>query len=108
MATQMTVLLLGGFEVVLGPGVLSLTSHAGIAGNECADAIAKYQANQANSSVADTGIPGAGPGENPFTHFFWLAKEEERELSAGTSFSFLFSFLLPARGCAIHSSCVQS
>eukprot|EP00983_Pelagomonas_calceolata_P078824 1154394-Pelagomonas_calceolata.AAC.1 len=34
-------------------------SHAGIVGNECADAIAKYQANQANSCVADTGIPGA-------------------------------------------------
>eukprot|EP00983_Pelagomonas_calceolata_P027099 852091-Pelagomonas_calceolata.AAC.1 len=62
-----------------------MKSHAGIAGNEYTDAIAKYQANQANSCVADTGIPGAGPGRNPFTHIFWLAKEEIREHAAGTS-----------------------
>ena len=43
-------------------------AHAGIAGNECADAIAKHQANPANNCVADTEIPGAGPGGNPFTH----------------------------------------
>eukprot|EP00983_Pelagomonas_calceolata_P110492 1159675-Pelagomonas_calceolata.AAC.9 len=60
-------------------------SHTGIAGNECADEIAKYQANQANSCVADTGIPGAGPGGNPFTHMFCLAKEEKREHTADTS-----------------------
>ena len=36
-------------------------AHAGIAGNECADAIAKYQAGKANKSVADTEIPCAGP-----------------------------------------------
>eukprot|EP00983_Pelagomonas_calceolata_P065433 1148587-Pelagomonas_calceolata.AAC.3 len=65
--------------------VYNVKSHAGIAGNECADAIAKYQANQANSSVADTGIPGAGPGGNAFSHLFWLAKEEVREQIAGTS-----------------------
>eukprot|EP00983_Pelagomonas_calceolata_P007977 260281-Pelagomonas_calceolata.AAC.1 len=41
-------------------------------------------ANQANNSVADTGIPGAGPGGNPFSHLFWLAKEEKRELTAST------------------------
>eukprot|EP00983_Pelagomonas_calceolata_P055348 1144115-Pelagomonas_calceolata.AAC.1 len=39
--------------------VYKVKSHAG---TECADAVAKYQANQANDSVADTGIPGAGPG----------------------------------------------
>jgi hypothetical protein len=60
-------------------------AHAGIAGNECADAIAKHQANQANNCVADIEIPGAGPGGNPFTHIFWLAKEEKRVHAAGTS-----------------------
>eukprot|EP00983_Pelagomonas_calceolata_P003384 110573-Pelagomonas_calceolata.AAC.1 len=57
---------------------------ADIADDECADAIAIYQANQANNSMDDTGIPGAGPGGNPFPHLFWLAKEEIRERSAGT------------------------
>eukprot|EP00983_Pelagomonas_calceolata_P061540 1146870-Pelagomonas_calceolata.AAC.2 len=38
--------------------------HAAIAGNDCADAIAKHQANQANNSVADTGSPGAGIREH--------------------------------------------
>eukprot|EP00983_Pelagomonas_calceolata_P028665 897610-Pelagomonas_calceolata.AAC.1 len=50
--------------------VLLVKPHAGIAGNERADAIAKYQANQANNSVADAGIPGAGPDGNPFPHLF--------------------------------------
>eukprot|EP00983_Pelagomonas_calceolata_P010734 347010-Pelagomonas_calceolata.AAC.1 len=54
--------------------------HAGIAGNECADAAAKYQANYANNCVADTRLPGAGPGGNPFTHIFWLAKEERESM----------------------------
>eukprot|EP00983_Pelagomonas_calceolata_P084768 1156422-Pelagomonas_calceolata.AAC.5 len=58
--------------------------HAGIAGNECADATTKYQATQANNCVADTGIPGAGPGGSPFTHIFWLAKEGKREHSGDT------------------------
>eukprot|EP00983_Pelagomonas_calceolata_P043792 1139049-Pelagomonas_calceolata.AAC.1 len=44
--------------------VYRVDSHAGIAGNERAGAIAKYQASQANNSMADTGIPGAGPGGN--------------------------------------------
>eukprot|EP00983_Pelagomonas_calceolata_P056520 1144618-Pelagomonas_calceolata.AAC.1 len=35
--------------------------------------------------MADTGIPGAGPGGNPFSRLFWLAKEEKREPIAGTS-----------------------
>eukprot|EP00983_Pelagomonas_calceolata_P120218 1160683-Pelagomonas_calceolata.AAC.6 len=62
-------------------------AHAGIARNECAllaDAIAKHQAKQANNCGADTEIPGAGPGRNPFTHVFWLAKEENKVHSAGT------------------------
>eukprot|EP00983_Pelagomonas_calceolata_P068908 1150133-Pelagomonas_calceolata.AAC.1 len=48
--------------------VYKVKSHAGIAGNKYADAFAKYQASQANSNVADTGIPSAGPGGNPFSH----------------------------------------
>eukprot|EP00983_Pelagomonas_calceolata_P077565 1153923-Pelagomonas_calceolata.AAC.2 len=50
---------------------------AGIAGNECADAIAKYQANEANNSVADTGILSANilpqiPAEIHFHNYFGL------------------------------------
>jgi len=41
-------------------------SHAGIAGNECADALAKYQACHGNSLPAETSIRTAGPGGNPF------------------------------------------
>eukprot|EP00983_Pelagomonas_calceolata_P084765 1156422-Pelagomonas_calceolata.AAC.2 len=41
-------------------------SHAGMAGNECADRIAKYQASLKDSNLTDTGIPSAGPGGNPF------------------------------------------
>eukprot|EP00983_Pelagomonas_calceolata_P031216 980073-Pelagomonas_calceolata.AAC.1 len=65
--------------------VYKVKSHAGIAGNECADAIANYQAKQANNCVADTGIPSTGPGRNPFSHLFCLAKEERMEQTAGTS-----------------------
>eukprot|EP00983_Pelagomonas_calceolata_P038107 1136677-Pelagomonas_calceolata.AAC.2 len=65
--------------------MMKVESHAGIAGNEGADAIAKYQANQVNNNEADTGIVRAGPGGNPFFHLFWLAKEEKKELTAGTS-----------------------
>jgi len=59
-------------------------AHAGIAGNECADAIAKHQAKQASNCMADTEIPSAGPGGNPFTQIFWLAKEEKRVRTTGT------------------------
>eukprot|EP00983_Pelagomonas_calceolata_P122073 1160871-Pelagomonas_calceolata.AAC.3 len=57
----------------------------GNAGKECADAVAKYQANQANSNEADTGMPGAGPGGNQFSRLFWLPKEEKGKPIAGTS-----------------------
>eukprot|EP00983_Pelagomonas_calceolata_P066031 1148838-Pelagomonas_calceolata.AAC.2 len=40
-----------------------------------------------NNSVADAGIPVAGPGGNPFSHIFWLAKEGKREHTADTSTS---------------------
>ena len=52
-------------------------SHAGIAGNECADVIAKYQAIHQNDSPADTGILNAGPDGNPFTQLAWLAVEQQ-------------------------------
>eukprot|EP00983_Pelagomonas_calceolata_P052226 1142754-Pelagomonas_calceolata.AAC.3 len=69
-----------------GPGLCRLFFfHAGIAGNECADAIAEYQANQTSNSLADTGIPGTGPGGNSFSQLFWLAKEEKEEHVIGTS-----------------------
>eukprot|EP00983_Pelagomonas_calceolata_P067610 1149530-Pelagomonas_calceolata.AAC.4 len=51
-----------------------MKSHAGIAGNECAVATAKEQANEANYSVTDIGIPSA----SPFSQTFWLAKEEKQ------------------------------
>ncbi len=41
-------------------------SHAGIAGNECADAVTKYQATQVDANLADTGMPCAGINGNPF------------------------------------------
>eukprot|EP00983_Pelagomonas_calceolata_P010086 327843-Pelagomonas_calceolata.AAC.1 len=62
--------------------VYKVKSHAGIAGNECADAIANYQASQANNNVANTGIPSTGPGGNPFSHLFWSAKEERNAMLA--------------------------
>eukprot|EP00983_Pelagomonas_calceolata_P061610 1146904-Pelagomonas_calceolata.AAC.1 len=50
--------------------------RSGIAGNEYANAIAKYQANEANKSVADTGIPSAGP----FSQILWSAKEGKKRM----------------------------
>eukprot|EP00983_Pelagomonas_calceolata_P057489 1145084-Pelagomonas_calceolata.AAC.1 len=45
----------------------------------------KEWANQANNSVADNGIPGAGPSGFPFSHTFWSAKEGKRGHAADTS-----------------------
>eukprot|EP00983_Pelagomonas_calceolata_P081441 1155574-Pelagomonas_calceolata.AAC.4 len=53
---------------------------AGIAGNECADAVVKHQANQANSSITDTGILSAGHSRNPFSQVLWSAKEEKESI----------------------------
>eukprot|EP00983_Pelagomonas_calceolata_P065912 1148783-Pelagomonas_calceolata.AAC.4 len=53
-------------------------SHAGTAGNECADRIAKYQASLKDNNLTGTGIPSAGPGGNPFYNIAWLAREEAR------------------------------
>jgi ribonuclease HI len=62
-------------------------SHAGIAGNECADVIAKHQATLDDTSLADTGIPSAGPGGNPFTNTFWLANRDIHQHPTNTSSS---------------------
>eukprot|EP00983_Pelagomonas_calceolata_P015061 478600-Pelagomonas_calceolata.AAC.8 len=51
-------------------------SHAGIAGNECADEVAKYQAKLKDNNLTDTGIPSAG--RNPFYNIAWLAQGEAR------------------------------
>jgi len=49
-------------------------SHAGIIGNEHADALAKKSATT-YSDLADTSIKTAGPKGNPFYNIHWLAKE---------------------------------
>eukprot|EP00983_Pelagomonas_calceolata_P041493 1138093-Pelagomonas_calceolata.AAC.1 len=46
------------------------------------NAVAKHQANQANNSMADTEIPGTGPGGNPFFHLFWPRRKKENRLPA--------------------------
>ena len=48
-------------------------SHAGIIGNEYADALARKSITN-YSDVADTSIKTAGPRENPFYNIYWLAK----------------------------------
>jgi hypothetical protein len=51
-------------------------SHAGIIGNEHADALAKKSATT-YSDIADTSIRTAGPEGNRFYDIYWLAKEYE-------------------------------
>jgi hypothetical protein len=50
-------------------------SHAGIIGNEHADALAKKSATT-YSDIADTSIRTAGPEGNSFYNIHWLAKED--------------------------------
>jgi len=50
--------------------------HAGIAGNECADALAKYQATQVGANHADTGMPCADISGTPFHDITWLASKD--------------------------------
>ncbi len=45
--------------------------YAGIARNECADALAKYQACHGNSLPAGTTICTSGPGGNPLLIYFF-------------------------------------
>jgi len=60
-------------------------SHAGIAGNKCADALVKYQACHGNSLPAETTIRTAGPGGNPFFGISWLAVEEVNQHWQGSA-----------------------
>ncbi len=46
--------------------LFKVKSHAGIAGNKCTDAVAKYQATQVDANLADTGMSCAGINGNPF------------------------------------------
>jgi len=55
--------------------LIKIKSHAGIAENEHADAVAKYQATQVDTNIADTGTPCAGIDGNPFNDITWLASE---------------------------------
>eukprot|EP00983_Pelagomonas_calceolata_P039665 1137276-Pelagomonas_calceolata.AAC.1 len=49
-----------------------------MAGNECADQVAKYQASLRDDDLTDTNIPSAGPDGIPFYNIAWLAWEEAR------------------------------
>jgi len=59
-------------------------SHAGIAGNECANALAEYQACYGNRCPTETTIRTAGPGGNPFFETSWLAVEEVYQQGSNT------------------------
>ncbi len=59
---------------------------SGIAGNECVDALAKYQACHGNSLPAETTIC-KGPGGNPFFDISLLAVEEVNQQESGTAAS---------------------
>ena len=48
-------------------------SHAGILGNDYADALAR-ESITTYSNVTVTSIKAAGPEENPFYNIYWLAK----------------------------------
>jgi len=63
--------------------VLNVKSHAGIAGDECTDAEAKYQATQIDKNHADIGMPCAGIGGNPI-HWgmTWFAFDRNTPLDA--------------------------
>jgi len=55
--------------------LIKVKSHAGIAGNEWTDAVAKYQATQVDANLAYSWIPCAGIDGNPFCDIIWLASE---------------------------------
>ena len=65
--------------------LFKVKSHAGIAGNECADAVAKYQATSDDASLADTVMPSAGTNGNPFHDITWIAFEDSTLPDASTS-----------------------
>ncbi len=61
-----------------------VASHAGTAGNECADALVKCQACHGNSLPAETTLCTAGPGGNPFFDVRWQAVQESNQQGSGT------------------------
>ncbi len=65
--------------------LFKVKSHADIVGNECADAVAKYQATRVNANLADTGMPCAGINGNPFHDITWLAYERDIPSDATSS-----------------------
>jgi len=60
-------------------------AHAGLVGNECADAIAKHQAIQTGNNSADTTIPNEGIDGNPFFEITWLASENPNTPAANST-----------------------
>jgi len=65
--------------------LFKVKSHACIAGNECADAVAKYQATQVDANLAYTGMPCAGINYDPFHYTTWLAYERDIPSDATSS-----------------------
>eukprot|EP00983_Pelagomonas_calceolata_P074925 1152769-Pelagomonas_calceolata.AAC.8 len=60
-------------------------SHAGIAGNKCAGAVAKHQAIQGNDAPADTTSPCVNLEGSPIHGTTWFAIEEAARSHASTS-----------------------
>eukprot|EP00983_Pelagomonas_calceolata_P056070 1144427-Pelagomonas_calceolata.AAC.4 len=52
-----------------------------------ADRIAKQQASLKGNSLTNTGAPNAGPGGNTFFNIAWLAQDEARPSTPGSSSS---------------------
>ena len=56
-------------------------AHSGIAGNECADAIAKHSA--LHDRGHDMHFQPPAPGGNAYTHLYWLAIKDTNENFSG-------------------------
>ncbi len=65
--------------------LFKVESHAGIAGYECVDAVAKYQGTRVDANLADTGMPCASIGGNPFHDITWLAYEGNNKPPSATT-----------------------
>ena len=56
-------------------------AHSGIAGNECADAIAKHSA--LHDDGHDVHFQPPAPDGNAYTHLYWLAAKDTDEDPSG-------------------------
>jgi len=56
-------------------------AHSGIAGNECADAIAKHSA--LHDRGHDMHFQPPAPGGNAYTHLYWLAAKDTDDNPSG-------------------------